>query len=58
MSVTAPVEAVPGSLAGDGSRETGDFQADVCQACGLVRLTSYRTGQVVRDEDAGADDGA
>ena len=27
---------------------TGDCQADVCQACGLVRMTSYRTGQVVR----------
>ncbi len=30
-------------------------QADVCQACGLVRLTSYRTGQVFRY--AGADNG-
>ena len=27
---------------------TGGCQADVCQACGLVRMTSYRTGQVVR----------
>ena len=39
----------------DRERSTGDCQADVCQACGLVRLTSYRTGQVVRY--AGADDG-
>jgi len=30
----------------DRERSTGDCQADVCQACGLVRLTSYRTGQV------------
>ena len=29
-------------------------QADVCQACGLVRLTSYRTGQVVRYAGSGA----
>ena len=36
-------------------RSTEDCQADVCQACGLVRLTSYRTGQVVRY--VGADDG-
>ena len=39
----------------DRERSTGDCQADVCQACALVRLTSYRTGQVVRYE--GADDG-
>ena len=39
----------------DRERSTTDCQADVCQACGLVRLTSYRTGQVVRY--AGADDG-
>ena len=30
----------------DRERSTTDCQADVCQACGLVRLTSYRTGQV------------
>ena len=42
----------------DRERSTRDCQADVCQACGLVRLTSYRTGQVVRYEDAGAGDGA
>ena len=35
-------------------RSTTDCQADVCQACGLVRLTSYRTGQVVRYADSGA----
>ena len=29
----------------DLERSTTDCQADVCQACGLVRLTSYRTGQ-------------
>ena len=40
----------------DGERSTGDCQADVCQACGLVRLTSYRTGQVVRYVVLGADD--
>ena len=39
----------------DREHSTTDCQADVCQACGLVRLTSYRTGQVVRY--AGADDG-
>ena len=39
----------------DRERSTRDRQADVCQACGLVRLTSYRTGQVVRY--VGADDG-
>ena len=39
----------------DRERSTRDCQADVCQACGLVRLTSYRTGQVVRY--VGADDG-
>ena len=38
----------------DRERST-DCQADVCQACGLVRLTSYWTGQVVRYADA--DDG-
>ena len=26
----------------------------LCQACGLVRLTSYRTGQVVRYAGSGA----
>ena len=41
----------------DRARSTRDCQADVCQACGLVRLTSYRTGQVVCYEDAGAGDG-
>ena len=40
----------------DRERSTGDCQADVCQACGLVRLTSYRTGQVVRYVVLGADD--
>ena len=40
----------------DRERSTGDCQAAVCQACGLVRLTSYRTGQVVRYVGAGADD--
>ena len=38
----------------DRERSTTDCQADVCQACGLVRLTSYRTGQVVRYADSGA----
>ena len=42
----------------DRERSTGDCQADVCQACGLVRLTSYRTGQVVRYAGSGACDGA
>ena len=32
----------------DREHSTRVCQADVCQACGLVRLTSYRTGQVVR----------
>ena len=40
----------------DRERSTGGCQADVCQACGLVRLTSYRTGQVVRYVGSGADD--
>ena len=35
-------------------RSTGHCQADVCQACGLVRLTSYRTGQVVRYAGSGS----
>ena len=26
---------------------TRECEADACQACGLVRMTSYRTGQVV-----------
>ena len=38
----------------DRERSTTDCQADVCQACGLVRLTSYRMGQVVRYADSGA----
>ena len=38
----------------DRERSTRDCQADVYQACGLVRL-SYRTGQVVRY--VGADGG-
>ena len=29
-------------------RSTRECEANVCQACALVRLTSYRTGQVVR----------
>ena len=37
----------------DRERSTTDCQADVCQACGLVRLTSYRTGQVVRYAGSG-----
>ena len=41
----------------DRERSTTDCQADVCQACGLVRLTSYRTGQVVRYVGSGADAG-
>ena len=32
----------------DRERSMRDCQADVSQACGLVRLTSYQTGQVVR----------
>ena len=40
----------------DRERSTGDCQADVCQGCGLMRLTSYRTGQVVRYVGSGADD--
>ena len=42
----------------DRERSTEDCQADVCQACGLVRMTSYRTGQVVRYAGAEADDDA
>ena len=42
----------------DRERSTGDCQADVCQACGLVSLTSYRTGQVVRYAERGAAAGA
>ena len=38
----------------DRGRSTTDCQADVCRACGLVRLTSYRTGQVVRYAGSGA----
>ena len=34
-------------------RSTRECEAYVCQACGLVRLTSYRTGQIVRYEAAG-----
>ena len=41
----------------DRERSTWDCQADVCQAWGLARLTSYRTGQVVRYAGSGADDG-
>ena len=33
-------------------RSTRECEADACQGCGLVRLTSYRTGQVVRYETA------
>ena len=40
----------------DRERSTGDCQADVCQECWLMRLTSYRTGQVVRYVGSGADD--
>ena len=42
----------------DREHSTRDCQADICVACGLVRLTSYRTGQVVRYEGPGAHDGA
>ena len=38
----------------DRERSTVACQADVCQACALVRLTSYRTGQVVRYVEADA----
>ena len=34
-------------------RSTRECEADVCQACGLVRITSYRTGQVVGYERSG-----
>ncbi len=33
-------------------RSTPDCQADACDACALVRMTSYRTGQVVRYQEA------
>ena len=32
---------------------TKDCQAEACEACGLVRMTSYRTGQIIRYEPAG-----
>ena len=35
-------------------RSTQECQADECQACGLVRMTSCRTGQVVGYESADA----
>ncbi len=35
---------------------TQECEADACQACGLVRMTSYRTGQVVGYQ--GADGGS
>ena len=38
----------------DPERSTVACLADVCQTCGLVRLTSYRTGQVVRYVEADA----
>ena len=41
----------------DRRHSTEDCQADACQACGLVRMTSYRTGQVMRYAGSGADDG-
>ena len=31
---------------------TRECEAQACRACGLVRMTSYRTGQVVRYEPA------
>ena len=40
----------------DRERSTTDCQADVCQACGLVRLTSYSYG--AGGAYAGPDDGA
>ena len=42
----------------DREHSTRDCQAEVCRTCGLVRLTSYRTGQVVRYEGSAAHDGA
>ena len=42
----------------DRERSMRDCQAEVCQACGLVRLMSYRTGQVVRYAGSGAEEGA
>ena len=33
-------------------QSTRECEADECQACGLVRMTSYRTGQVVGYERA------
>lgn len=32
---------------------TKDCQAEACEACGLMRMTSYRTGQIIRYEPAG-----
>ena len=32
---------------------TKDCQAEACEACGLLRMTSYRTGQIIRYEPAG-----
>ena len=34
-------------------RSTRDCEAEVCQACGLVRMTSYRTGRIVGFEGGG-----
>lgn len=43
----------------DRERSTGIVRRTTCAtACGLVRLTSYRTGQVVRYACEGAGDGA
>ena len=39
-------------------RSTNDCQADACEACGLVRMTSYWTGQVVRYESGDDDETA
>ena len=33
-------------------RSTRECEAEICEACGLVRMTSYRTGQVVAYERA------
>lgn len=35
-------------------RSTRDCGAEVCEACGLLRMTSYRTGRIVGYEEGGS----
>ncbi|MCY3846266.1 MAG: hypothetical protein OXH69_22300 [Acidobacteria bacterium] len=58
MAQKLPIPPCPDAAGGHAWRlarehSTKDCQVEACEACGLVRMTSYRTGQIIRYEPAG-----